>query len=276
MHTNGPSLYADMKLGDLADMMWNINIKEFDKSSLGDMEALSRSFVEDSNNKDFSDERFIKFISGLKTKNDRFVNDNDSRPGAVFTQWDIDSLLKNPDSLVVKTIASRTDKDGEKIKHDLMRHYWEYLQKQNAKTRKEILAKLPWNLLVYGDFGTSGAKDWMVYLGSCAMLPDIVDKVALALGLRWVKSKSQREKMLAENIPFTDEDLWRDKKFVLGMVVKYKEAVACNVFQQADDRLKDDLEFVREVCKIDRRALYAATKRVRESISKRGSKINSW
>lgn len=284
MHENGPSLnlatesrgqrgYAAMKLEALAGIMWNkVHIEEFDKSSLGDMEALSRSFVEDSNNKDFSDERFIEFISGLETTNGRFVNDNDSRPGAVFKQWDIDSLLKNPDSLVVKTIASRTDKDGEKIKHDLMRHYWEYLKKQNAKTRKEILAKLPWNLLVYGHFGTYGAKDWMIYIGSCTMLPSIVDEVAFALSLRWVKSKYKRKKMLAENIPFTDEDLWRDKKFVLGMVVKYKEAVACNVFQQADDRLKNDLEFVREVCKIDRRALYAATKRVRESISK----INSW
>ena len=183
---------------------------------------------------------------------------------------------------VVRRLASARPTNGyvENIKHDFMHHYWKYLQKQNAETRKEILAKLHRSLLVYGH---SSKKD-------CILRGEvlIVKSVAKSLGLYlWSKDgltdvaipakfqadqnrgqcaiiDNKEEKTVSEaterleeqNIPFTDEELWRDKEFVLAMVRKYCQEFDCqefDVFKQADDCLKNDEETVRQVNQIKAR-----------------------
>ena len=276
---------AEEKAG-LLDMPQDVTGLIFENLSLRD--KMSVSLVNKHFNRDVESHIEITEIKELR----KIYKSEAKDYSAFFYKKD----AKNAKAYAVRRLAkARPTNSVELIKHDFMRHYWKYLQKQNAETRKEILAKLPRSLLVYGH-----SKKDCIFEGELLIVKFVAETLDLSL---WSKDgrtdvaipakvqadqnrgqcaiiDNKEEKTMSEaierleeqNIPFTDEELWRDKEFVLAMVRKYKAHSFLNVFQQADDSLKNDLQFVLEAYKIDRMVLGAATKRVRESIIEREGK----
>ena len=156
-----------------------------------------------------------------------------------LNEEDIKALFKIPNSLVVQKIASCSGEDAEKIKHDLMHHYWQYLSKQNRETRNKILLSLPRNLLIYGH-----AWDYMLYERRDNILYFIRESIGLDP---------------QDELPFTADDLWNNEVFVRAIVQKNGHAL-----QSASARLRDKKDIVLLAVKSMGLALEYASDRLRD------------
>ena len=132
---------------------------------------------------------------------------------------DYSSFFSKPDAHAIKLLANGQDKKARRIKHDFMRHYWQYLSKQNKETRNKILLSLPRSLLLHGH-----AMGYMLYERRDNILYFIRESIGLDP---------------QDELPFTADDLWNNEVFVRAIVQKNGYAL-----QNASARLRKKKEIV--------------------------------
>ena len=247
-------------MAELAARLCNeVHVDEFAMLPLSDHENFSRLCPRWSR----------QFTQSLRRLN---ITDTD------LNEEDIKALFKIPNSLVVQKIASCSGEDAKKIKHDFMRHYWQYLSKQNKETRNKILLSLPRSLLLHGHRGNA---HMVLCEEQAANFIKIINK---SIGL------DPKSKELGLN---PREHFMNNKEFILeatrvAITIKasfvrfappwakvndrediMKLAIDKNplCLKYASERLKDDVDFVRYAVDKYPKALQSASQRVKEVLS---------